>query len=275
MPVRRSTSLIPGASSSMYTPSSLSTSALPHADDTARLPCLATDAPAPAATIAATVDTLNVPRPSPPVPEVSTMRSPSTVSGVTRARMASAAPVISSAVSPFIRSATSSALFCTSEAWPSITSPNTSAISSRSRCCRSITLRIALSIMAALQEVDDDAIAAGGAVRLGMELDSEKRPRAMADGHDHAVLGLGIDAKKNRRRRAIDNQRVIARRLHRRRASFEQSLAAMPHRRDLAVHRRGAAHDARAERLAERLMTEADAEQRNVIVETDEIEDAA
>jgi hypothetical protein len=93
---------------------------------------------------------LNVPRPSPPVPQVSTMRSASTLSGVTRSRMASAAPVISSAVSPFIRSATSSALFCTSDAFPSITSPNTSAISARSRSRRSMTFRMACSITGAL-----------------------------------------------------------------------------------------------------------------------------
>ena len=110
-----------GASRSILTPSSVSKSALPHDDDTARLPCFATIAPAPAATIAATVEMLNVPRPSPPVPQVSTTSRPSVCSGVTRSRIAIAAPVISSAVSPFMRSAMSNALFCTSVALPSIT----------------------------------------------------------------------------------------------------------------------------------------------------------
>ncbi len=54
-------------------------------------------------------------------------------SGVTRSRIAIAAPVISSGVSPFIRSAMRNALFCTSVACPSMTSPKTSCISSRSR----------------------------------------------------------------------------------------------------------------------------------------------
>jgi hypothetical protein len=47
--------------------------------------------------------------------------APFVCSGVTRSRIAIAAPVISSAVSPFMRSATRNALFCTSVALPSIT----------------------------------------------------------------------------------------------------------------------------------------------------------
>ena len=60
------------------------------ADVTARLPCLATRTPAPATTNATTVEMLNVPPPSPPVPQVSSRGSPfsptSTSSGVRQAR---------------------------------------------------------------------------------------------------------------------------------------------------------------------------------------------
>ena len=74
-------------------------------DDTARLPCLATCAPAAAATSAADVEMLKVWAPSPPVPQVSTRSSRCGRAGVTCARIARAQPVISSTVSPFMRSA--------------------------------------------------------------------------------------------------------------------------------------------------------------------------
>src|SRR5262245_55655205 len=49
----------------------------------------------------------------------------------------------------------------------------------------------------------------------------------------------------------------------------------MPHLGHFAVHRRGAAHHARAERLAERLVPEADAEERDIFIEADQLENAA
>ncbi len=60
--------------------------------------------PAPAATSAAAVDTLNVPRSSPPVPQVSS-RGPSTSTRRACCRITLAIPVISSTVSPFSRRA--------------------------------------------------------------------------------------------------------------------------------------------------------------------------
>ena len=93
-------------SSSSSKPSASSTSADPEADETARLPCFATAAPAAAATRAAAVEMFSVRAPSPPVPAVSTRSSRSGVTGTTCARMASAQPAISSAVSPFARRAT-------------------------------------------------------------------------------------------------------------------------------------------------------------------------
>ena len=47
------------------------------AEETARLPCFATGTPAPATTNAAVVETLNVPWPSPSVPQTSTERAAS------------------------------------------------------------------------------------------------------------------------------------------------------------------------------------------------------
>ena len=55
----------------MFTPRAASASADPVRLVTARLPCLATGTPAAATTSAAAVLMLNVPEPSPPVPQVS------------------------------------------------------------------------------------------------------------------------------------------------------------------------------------------------------------
>jgi hypothetical protein len=54
-------------------PSASSTSALPDFEVAARLPCFPTRTPHAATTIAAAVDTLKLPEPSPPVPQVSTI----------------------------------------------------------------------------------------------------------------------------------------------------------------------------------------------------------
>ena len=72
MPTSRTQRATPSGPRSMTTPSDSSTSTEPHFDDAARPPCFATVAPAAAVTIAAMVDTLTVPAPSPPVPQVST-----------------------------------------------------------------------------------------------------------------------------------------------------------------------------------------------------------
>ena len=64
----------------MGMPRASRTSAEPHEEVTARLPCLATLAPAAAATRAAAVEMLKLPLASPPVPQVSTSASCSTLS---------------------------------------------------------------------------------------------------------------------------------------------------------------------------------------------------
>jgi len=87
-------------------PSASRTSADPDTEETARFPCFATAAPAAAATIAAVVEMLNVRPPSPPVPTTSTTSSRAGNTSSTWARIASAQPAISSAVSPFALSAT-------------------------------------------------------------------------------------------------------------------------------------------------------------------------
>jgi hypothetical protein len=58
-----------------FIPAASRTSALPDFDEMDRLPCFATLPPAAATTKAEAVDILNNPRPSPPVPQVSTRYS--------------------------------------------------------------------------------------------------------------------------------------------------------------------------------------------------------
>jgi hypothetical protein len=71
MLLRVSSSLCAAGARSNGMPSAPSTSALPERLDAARFPCLATGTPAPATIRAAPVETLIVPCPSPPVPQVS------------------------------------------------------------------------------------------------------------------------------------------------------------------------------------------------------------
>ena len=91
-----------------FTPNASSKSAEPDMLETLRLPCLAIFKPQAAAKIAAVVEMLMVLAPSPPVPTQSaTILSSLSRLGneVAAARIAIAAPAISSGVSPFIFSA--------------------------------------------------------------------------------------------------------------------------------------------------------------------------
>jgi hypothetical protein len=72
MPTVSSAPAASGPAMSTITPRASRTSAEPVLLLMARLPCFATLRPAPATMNAAVVEMLNVPRPSPPVPHVST-----------------------------------------------------------------------------------------------------------------------------------------------------------------------------------------------------------
>ena len=127
---------------STRTPNASSTSMLPARLEAARLPCFATGTPAPATTKAAAVETLKVPAPSPPVPQVSTVRASLQRAVTACARSARAAATISATVSPFVRMATSSAAIPTAVALPSTISPNADS----STCDGTSSPRTAVSI---------------------------------------------------------------------------------------------------------------------------------
>ena len=121
---------------SILTPKASKTSAPPTVPDMARLPCLATVKPEPAAMNAAVVEMLNVPRRSPPVPQVSTMTGARGQICVACARMARAAPMISLTVSPCMRKATSNPPIWAGVAAPSMSCRITASISTSSNDSR-------------------------------------------------------------------------------------------------------------------------------------------
>ena len=132
---------------SIFTPSAINTLALPLARVTPRLPCFATGAPAPATTKADAVEILNESKRVPPVLHVSTTKACLVVTGVAFDRMTLAAPVISSNVSPFIRSAVMKPAIWASVASPDIISFMASVISASVKFSPSTTFWIASRII--------------------------------------------------------------------------------------------------------------------------------
>src|SRR6185436_19291870 len=203
---------------------------------TDRLPCFATWTPPAAATRAAAVEMLNVPRPSPPVPQVSTTPARPWRMWTERRRMAAAAPAISGTDSPFIRSATRSAALIGSLTRPSMSCPNRSSVSSRVRCspaarrqsasfapfasatghrllrCR----RLQTMLPAHLEEVGEQVAAGAGQHRLGMELHAPIREQGVMHAHEDAVVrGPGHGPQLRRQGLLLHVQAVIAGRLER------------------------------------------------------------
>src|ERR1700682_3581906 len=142
MPASSTHRATPSGPKSIFTPSCSSTSADPHIEEAARLPCLATLAPHAEATMAESVEMLKVDSPSPPVPHVSSSAASIEI-GVAFARAARAKPVISSEVSPFIRSATRNPAIWTGVASPRMICSKADAASSSVRDSHITNLAIA------------------------------------------------------------------------------------------------------------------------------------
>src|SRR3954453_3856552 len=192
---------------SMRTPSASSRSAEPESPVAERLPCLATAQPAPAAISAAVVETLKVGRP-PPGPAVST-RSPRPAStGLAKLRMVRASPSISSSVSPFVRSATSTPAVSISDALPSMISASTAEMSSTERSWRDIRRSIAFVITGLGKEVLQQPLAVGGEHGLGVELDALGGQLSVAHRHQHAAAARRGDQLV--RQVVVDHERVVA-----------------------------------------------------------------
>jgi hypothetical protein len=96
-----------------------------------------------------------------------------------------------------------------------------------------------------------------------MKLHAFDRQAAMAQPHDLAVLGRGADLEARGQAVALHDQRVIARRHEFLWQGLENPLPIMPDARHLAVHHLPGAHHRAAERLSDRLVPEAHAEDRD------------
>ena len=86
----------------------------------------------------------------------------------------------------------------------------------------------------------------------------------MAHAHDRAVFQLGGDGEASGQRFALDDERVVAAYCRFLRQSCVKALPVVADGRRLAVHDLLGTHDAAAEDFADRLMTEADAEERHL-----------
>src|SRR5215212_8666872 len=244
---------------SIRTPSASSRSAEPDSPVAERLPCLATAQPAPAAISAAVVETLNVGRP-PPVPAVSIRSSRSQATGVASSRMVVARPTSSSIVSPFVRSAISTAAVWASEALPAMISASTSAVCSDDRSRRAASASIAWVSTSLGKERLQQALAVGREHRLGVELDALGGQLAVAHRHQHTAAPRGRLELAGQL--GVDHQRVVAPDGQRVRQALEQPGAVVLDLGRLAVDG-DVAHDLAAERLGERLVAEADPQRRH------------
>ena len=113
------------------------------------------------------------------------------------------------------------------------------------------------------QEVLEQAVAARGEDRLRVELHALDRQLAVAQAHHDAVVGLGRDLQHVGHRLPLHDQRVVAGRLERARQTLEHAGVVVSDERGLAVHDLRRPHDLAAEDLADALVAEAHAEDRD------------
>src|SRR5689334_17390806 len=108
---------------------------------------------------------------------------------------------------------------------------------------------------------------------FGMELHAMDGLGLVLQAHDDAVLRLGGDFEAFRQALALDDERMIARRREAVRHRREDALRAMPDLGHLAMHQLRRPDHLAAKGLADRLVTEADAEYGHLILRlVDELE---
>ena len=96
-----------------------------------------------------------------------------------------------------------------------------------------------------------------------MELDAVDRKFAMAQAHDFLLLGPRGDFENRGKCLPLHEERMVARGLEGRRQPGEDSGAVVMDRRGLSVHEPIRAHDVTAVHVADTLVAEAHAEQRD------------
>jgi hypothetical protein len=122
-------------------------------------------------------------------------------------------------------------------------------------------------IAALRKEVLQQFVAALGGNRFRMELHALDRQRPVPQPHDLAVGGPGGDLEALGQRLALDCQRVIAGGGERARQAGEHADARVLDGGGLAVHQRPGSDHPAAERVADCLVAEADAEDRHPAAE--------
>src|SRR5947209_20603797 len=114
-----------------------------------------------------------------------------------------------------------------------------------------------------IEKIFQDRVAVLGRDAFGMKLHAMYRQGLVRSAHHQPVAGLRGDGEFIRKGGAIDHQRMIARGFEGSVDAAEDALALMRDLGELAVHRYRCAHDLAAERLADGLQAEADAEHRD------------
>src|SRR4029434_10339554 len=117
------------------------------------------------------------------------------------------------------------------------------------------------------EEIAQQRVSLLGQYRFRMELNALDGELTMANTHDLAVLAFGGDIQARGQRRSLDRERMISRRGQRVGQPGKRACTAVRDRGELAVHHALRTHDAPTERLADRLVPEADAEDRDLACE--------
>src|SRR6202158_3288859 len=195
------------------------------------------------------------------------------------ARMVATAPVISSTLSPRMRMAIKKPPICAGVASPDIILSKACVASSRVRWAPVATLPMSArkrSMSAALRRVPlggeiekilQNGLAVLGGDAFGMELHAVHRMLLVRHRHHEPVVGLGGDFELGGHAIALDDERVITRRLERRVDAAQHPFTLVLDGRELAVHGNGGAHPVAAIGAADRLVAEADAENRHAVAE--------
>src|SRR5215467_14584318 len=133
------------------------------------------------------------------------------------------------------------------------------------RCSASCMLIDMVSALCSrVQEIGEHFVTLLGQDRLGMELHALHGELAVAHAHDLAILAFGGHLKALGKTGAFDDQRMIACGGQRVVEPGENAVSTMAYGRELAVHDASGAHDTPSECLADRLVAQANAEDRDL-----------
>lgn len=102
---------------------------------------------------------------------------------------------------------------------------------------------------------------------FGMELHARERSVPVLESHNQAVLGRGGHLERVRKRFGIDDKRMVSADCKGQRECMEEPPAVVQDSRNAPVYGLGGADHASAQRFGNALMTEANAENGDVLVE--------